>query len=44
MEPKTANSVRTICLPKETVDLLLQEENLYMFPSLVTGGCTARTA
>ena len=41
-EPKTANSVRTICLPKETVDLLVQEhakhpENPYMFPSPVTG-------
>ena len=41
-EPKTANSVRTICLPKETVDLLVQEHarhpgNPYMFPSPVTG-------
>lgn len=41
-QPKTANSVRTICLPKETVDLLVQEhakhpENPYMFPSPVTG-------
>jgi integrase len=41
-EPKTANSVRTIILPKETVDLLVQEhakhpENPYMFPSPVTG-------
>ena len=41
-EPKTANSVRMICLPKETVDLLVQEhakhpENPYMFPSPVTG-------
>ncbi len=43
-QPKTANSVRTICLPKETVDLLVQEHekhpsNPYMFPSP-----TARTA
>ena len=41
-QPKTANPVRTICLPKETVDLLVQEharhpENPYMFPSPVTG-------
>ena len=41
-QPKTANSVRTICLPQETVDLLVQEyakhpENPYMFPSPVTG-------
>ena len=41
-QPKTANSVRTICLPKETVDLLVQEHakhpgNPYMFPSPVTG-------
>lgn len=41
-QPKTANSVRTICLPQETVDLLMQEHekhpsNPYMFPSPVTG-------
>ena len=41
-QPKTANSVRTICLPQETVDLLVQEHekhpsNPYMFPSPVTG-------
>lgn len=46
-QPKTASSVRTICLPKETVDLLVQEHekhpsNPYMFPSPVTGS-TART-
>ena len=42
-EPKTANSMRTIYLPKETVDLLVKEHrkhpfNPYMFPSPVTGG------
>ena len=41
-QPKTANSVRTIYLPKETVDLLIQEHakhpsNPVMFPSPVTG-------
>ena len=41
-QPKTANSVRTIILPKETVDLLVQEhakhpDNPVMFPSPVTG-------
>ncbi len=41
-QPKTANSVRTICLPKEAVDLLIQEHakhpgNPVMFPSPVTG-------
>lgn len=41
-QPKTANSVRTIYLPKETVDLLIQEHakhsgNPIMFPSPVTG-------
>ena len=41
-QPKTANSVRTICLPKETVDLLVQEHARHpsspvMFPSPVTG-------
>ena len=40
--PKTANSVRTICLPRETVELLVQEHekhpsNPYLFPSPVTG-------
>ena len=41
-QPKTANSVRTIILPKETVDLLVQEHAKYpsnpvMCPSPVTG-------
>ena len=41
-QPKTANSVRTIYLPKETVDILVQEHvkhpsNPIMFPSPVTG-------
>ena len=41
-QPKTANSVRTIYLPKETVVLLVQEHtkhpgNPIMFPSPVTG-------
>lgn len=41
-QPKTKNSVRTIYLPKETVDLLVEEHrkhifNQYMFPSPVTG-------
>ena len=41
-QPKTANSVRTIYLPRETVDLLTQEHtkhpgNPIMFPSPVTG-------
>ena len=41
-QPKTANSVRTIYLPKEAVDLLVQEhakhpDNPVMFPSPVTG-------
>lgn len=41
-QPKTANSVRTICLPKETVNLVVQEHekhpyNPYRFPSPVTG-------
>jgi len=41
-QPKTANSVRTICLPKEAVDVLIQEHakhpgNPVMFPSPVTG-------
>ena len=40
-QPKTANSVRTIYLPKEAVELLVKEHrkhpsNKYMFPSLVT--------
>ncbi len=40
--PKTANSVRTVFLPKETVDLLVKEHrkhpfNPVMFPSPVTG-------
>lgn len=41
-QPKTSNSVRTVYLPKETVDLLVKEHrkhpfNPYMFPSPVTG-------
>ena len=41
-QPKTANSVRTIYLPQETIDLLIQEHakhpgNPIMFPSPVTG-------
>ncbi len=41
-QPKTANSVRTIYLPQETINLLLQEHakhssNPIMFPSPVTG-------
>ncbi len=40
--PKTANSVRTVFLPKETVDLLVKEHRKHpfdpvMFPSPVTG-------
>ena len=40
--PKTANSVRTVFLPKETVELLKEEhakhpDNPYMFPYPVTG-------
>ena len=41
-QPKTANSVRTIYLPRETVDLLIREHtkhpgNPIMFPSPATG-------
>ena len=41
-EPKTKNSVRTLYLPQQTIDLLIQEhekhpDNPYMFPSPVTG-------
>ena len=41
-QPKTANSVRMIYLPQETINLLLQEHakhpsNPIMFPSPVTG-------
>ena len=41
-EPKTVNSIRTICLPKGTVDILIQEhakhpENSYIFSSPVMG-------
>lgn len=41
-QPKTANSVRAICLPQEIIDLLLPEHskhpsNPIMFPSPVTG-------
>jgi len=40
--PKTRHSVRTVVVPQQTVDLLIQEHNLhpdnpYMFPSPVTG-------
>lgn len=51
-QPKTANSAWTICLPQETVDLLIQEHskhsgNTIMFLSPVTGnlygpGCIGR--
>ena len=41
-QPKTANSVRTIFLPQETINLLIQEHskhptNPIMFPSPITG-------
>lgn len=41
--PKTQNSVRTVVIPQQAVDLLLQEhekhpDSPYMFPSPVTGG------
>ena len=41
--PKTRNSVRTLALPQQAVDLLIAEHkkhsrNLYMFPSPKTGG------
>ena len=40
--PKTRHSIRNIVIPKQAVDLLLQEHSLhpdnpYMFPSPVTG-------
>ncbi len=40
--PKTRHSVRTVVIPQQAVDLLLQEhalhpDNPYMFPSPVTG-------
>lgn len=40
--PKTSHSIRTIVIPRQTVDLLIQEhelhpDNPYMFPSPVTG-------
>lgn len=40
--PKTRNSIRTVVVPQQTVDLLIQEHDLhpdnpYMFPSPVTG-------
>ena len=40
--PKTRHSIRTVVVPQQTVDLLIQEHNLhpdnpYMFPSPVTG-------
>ena len=41
-EPKTRHSVRTVVIPQQAVDLLIQEhelhpDNPYMFPSPVTG-------
>lgn len=41
-QPKTANSIRTVSIPQQTVDLLVREheqhpENPYLFPSPVTG-------
>ena len=47
--PKTQNSIRQIKLPQETVDLLIQEhekhpDNVYMFPSPVSGGIWDPTA
>ena len=40
--PKARHSIRTVVIPRQTVDLLIQEHNLhpdnpYMFPSPVTG-------
>ena len=40
--PKTRHSIRTVVIPRQTVDLLIQQHNLhpdnpYMFPSPVTG-------
>ncbi|HWS41446.1 MAG TPA: site-specific integrase [Pseudoflavonifractor sp.] len=40
--PKTVNSVRTVAIPQQAVDLLISEhdqhpENPYLFPSPVTG-------
>ncbi len=40
--PKTRHSIRTVVIPQQAVDLLVQEhtlhpDNLYMFPSPVTG-------
>ena len=40
--PKTRHSIRTVVIPQQTVDLLIQEHDLhpdnpYMFPSPVTG-------
>ena len=40
--PKTRHSIRTVMIPQQTVDLLIQEHDLhpdnpYMFPSPVTG-------
>ncbi len=40
--PKTRHSIRTVVIPQQTVDLLIQEHSLhpdnpYMFPSPVTG-------
>ena len=40
--PKTRHSIRTVVIPRQTVDLLIQEhelhpDNPYMFPSPVTG-------
>jgi integrase len=41
--PKTETSIRTVSIPQEAIDLLIQEhqkhpDNPYMFPSPVTGG------
>ena len=42
-QPKTSNSVRTVYLPQETVDLLIEEHKLhplnkYIFPSPINAG------
>ena len=42
-EPKTQHSIRTILIPQQAVDLLVQEhalhpDNPYLFPSPATGG------
>ena len=43
-EPKTSNSIRKVALPRQTVELLIQEhekhpDNPIMFPSPRTGSC-----